>query len=229
MQGEKIKDETLDAAVFGVTVKPSLIQQAVVAQQANKRSVIAHAKDRSAVAGGGRKPWRQKGTGRARHGSSRSPIWRGGGITFGPGKDRNFDQKINRKMKRKAILMCLSDKAANDKIRLLEELSIPEPKTKLIFAILQNLSLRPKNAKASQPASKTTETEKKTTKRKRKKAQRVLVILPKSDASLQRSLRNIPAVTSISANSLNVVDLLRFDTLLMPLATIGEIKKTFVR
>ena len=104
----------LSPKVFGVKVNHDLIHQAVVTQMANERQVIAHTKDRSEVRGGGRKPWAQKGTGRARHGSSRSPIWIGGGVTFGPRNDRNFKMRLNRKMKQNAMLMALSDKAAGD-------------------------------------------------------------------------------------------------------------------
>ena len=102
VKGEEVKEMDLGSAIFGVKVKPELVQQAIVAQQANSRQNLAHAKDRSDVRGGGKKPWRQKGTGRARHGSIRSPLWRGGGATFGPSKTRNFSLKMNKKAKRKS-------------------------------------------------------------------------------------------------------------------------------
>src|SRR3989344_4069126 len=113
LEGKVIKDQQLDEKFFGIKVNPSLIKLAVEAQNANSREVIAHAKGRAEVRGGGRKPWKQKGTGRARHGSSRSPIWVGGGVTFGPTKERNFKKDINKKMKRKAVLMALSTKASD--------------------------------------------------------------------------------------------------------------------
>ena len=112
--GKETKELALNPAVFGVAVKESVVHQVMVAQMANSRVAIAHTKTRAEVRGGGRKPWKQKGTGRARHGSTRSPIWVGGGVTFGPRSDRNFSQKVNKKMKTKALFMCLSDKVNNN-------------------------------------------------------------------------------------------------------------------
>ena len=108
LKGEKIGTTVLPKEIFEVKINPDLIHQIAVSQSANRRRVIAHTKDRSDVSGGGRKPWRQKGTGRARHGSIRSPIWRGGGITFGPTKERVFSQKAPKRMKRKALFMVLT-------------------------------------------------------------------------------------------------------------------------
>ncbi|MDX9893128.1 MAG: 50S ribosomal protein L4 [Patescibacteria group bacterium] len=224
-KGEKVKEVDLNPAIFGLKIKPELVQQAVVIQQANSRQVIAHAKDRSEVSGGGRKPWRQKGTGRARHGSSRSPIWRGGGITFGPTKDRNFSVKMNQKAKQKALLMTLSDKAHNQKIVLIDELSLTEAKTKKFLEILQNLNLRP--TKKSVKKDKTETGEKKQLTKKNNAG--VLVVLPKKDEALVRSIRNLEKVDSIMANSLNVIDVLKKQYLLLPLASITEIEKTFVK
>ena len=119
--GEKIKELELNAKIFGVEVKESVVHQVIVAQMANSREAIAHTKLKSEVRGGGKKPWAQKGTGRARHGSSRSPIWVGGGVTFGPRNIRNFSQKINKKMKTKALFMCLSDKVANNLLTVLDD------------------------------------------------------------------------------------------------------------
>src|SRR3989339_1186928 len=147
MQGTKVKELELAKEIFGVQVNPHIMSQVIVAQQANARKVIADTKDRSEVRGGGRKPWRQKGTGRARHGSIRSPLWRGGGITFGPTNERNFSLKINKKAKRKALLMCLSDKAKNERIILVDNLELAEAKTKKFFQILLNLKLREKKNK----------------------------------------------------------------------------------
>src|SRR3989338_7273411 len=100
-EGEKVKEMDLNPAVFEVAMNNDLVHQAVVAQAANKRKPLAHTKDKGEVRGGGKKPWKQKGTGRARHGSSRSPLWIGGGVTFGPTNERNFSKKINKKMKKK--------------------------------------------------------------------------------------------------------------------------------
>src|SRR3989339_449677 len=109
IEGKNVGTVELPARLFGVEVKPEVVHQVVVGKQSNKRQVLAHTKTRADVSGGGKKPWKQKGTGRARHGSSRSPIWIGGGVTFGPRKDRNFGVKINKKMARKALAMALSD------------------------------------------------------------------------------------------------------------------------
>lgn len=232
--GEKIKEIELNPKVFGLTVKPELIQQAVVSQQANSRQVIAHTKDRSEVAGGGRKPWRQKGTGRARHGSIRSPLWRGGGITFGPTKERNFSVKINKKAKRKAILMSLSDKAANQKIVLVEKLELAEPKTKKFFQILQNLKLREKKEKKLRPqrmenAKKSEEKTKPEDKPKKLKEKSILLVLPQKDEKVQRAARNINRLAFIHANSLNVLDILKSQYLLLPVDSLAVIEKTFVK
>ena len=236
--GEKVKDLELAPDVFGVEVKSEVIQHAVVVQQANARHNIAHAKGRSEVSGGGKKPWRQKGTGRARHGSSRSPIWKGGGVTFGPSKVQNYSLKINKKARRKAILMGLSDKAAHDNVILLDTLAIKEAKTKNFFEILQNLELRNKSVK------KTAKVETKSAKdgsasggkkddqdikvRSGKKLTSILVVLPKKDEKIRRAAHNIVRVNTILADSLNVVDVVKSQKLLIPVDSIEVIQKTFV-
>jgi large subunit ribosomal protein L4 len=137
--GEESGKTKLPDEVFGVEVNPTLLHQAVVVEMANARQVIAHTKGRGEVRGGGRKPWRQKGTGRARHGSRRSPIWKGGGVTFGPTKYRNFKQKINRKMKRAAYLMALSGKAKDGELIVLDALELKQPKTKDMSFVVNTL------------------------------------------------------------------------------------------
>ena len=221
--GETIKDVTFNPAVFGVAVKPALIQQAVVAQQANSRMNLAHTKDKSEVRGGGRKPWQQKGTGRARHGSIRSPLWRGGGITFGPTKYQNFSLKMNKKAKRKAILMGLSDKVANNNFIVLDNLNLTEAKTKKLFEILQNLQLRKKSAKKPAAASKTKAKEVASA----VKANSVLMILPSQDEKIVRAAKNIPKVQTISANSLNVVDVIKHQKIVLSLDAVSTIEKFF--
>src|SRR3990167_3847268 len=129
--GDVIGDVNLPDAIFGLKPKINLIHQAVVAQTANGRKVLAHTKDRSEVRGGGKKPWRQKGLGRARHGSIRSPIWSGGGVTHGPRKEKNYAKKINKKMAKKAFYTVLSAKARDNEIIVLDDLKFAEPKTKL--------------------------------------------------------------------------------------------------
>lgn len=226
--GEKVKDMELIPEVFGIEVKPEVIQHAVVVQQANARHNIAHAKGRSEVSGGGKKPWRQKGTGRARHGSSRSPIWKGGGVTFGPSKVQNYSLKINKKAKRKAILMGLSDKAAHDNVILLDKLVIKEAKTKNFFEVLQNLELR---SKAVNNSTKTETKKKDATNEKTKlvrKLNSILVVLPKKDENIRRAANNITRVNTILADSLNVVDVVKSQKLLIPVDSIEVIQKTFV-
>ncbi|PIZ95165.1 MAG: 50S ribosomal protein L4 [Candidatus Magasanikbacteria bacterium CG_4_10_14_0_2_um_filter_37_12] len=119
--GEKAGSAELDETVFGVSPKKDVVHQVYLAHEANARQPWAHSKDKSEVRGGGKKPWKQKGTGRARHGSIRSPIWKGGGVTFGPLNTRNYKQKINKKMNKLALRMCLSEKLLEEKMILLEE------------------------------------------------------------------------------------------------------------
>jgi large subunit ribosomal protein L4 len=197
--GEVIGEQELSAAVFGVAPNVALVHQAVVAQQANSRVVIAHTKGRGEVRGGGRKPWQQKGTGRARAGSIRSPLWKGGGVTFGPTKERNFKQKINKKMKRKALLMVLSDKVKDEKLVVLDKLELPEIKTKKMNEILKKLPL----------------------------VGRRLVILEKSDDKIIKSLRNLPKVEYLRADSLNVLEVIKANSLLVTQAGIKIIEKIY--
>ncbi len=204
LTGKEVGEQTLPTTIFGVKVKPELVQQAVVAQQANSRSAIAHTKGRGEVRGGGRKPWKQKGTGRARHGSTRSPIWIGGGVTFGPTNQRNFALDINKKMKKKALAMVLSDKVAHDRIIFIDTLEIPEGKTK---NLKQGLATLPSKTK------------------------KVLVVTDAAHDKVIRAARNLDRVQTIAVNSLNVVDLLRYEWLIVPqtlvdrMASIYSIKK----
>jgi len=190
---EAVKELTLEAKVFKVQPKIELLHQAVVAQQANERQVLAHTKDRSEVRGGGKKPWKQKGTGRARAGSSRSPIWIGGGVTFGPRKDRNFKQKINQKMKQKAILMALSDKVAQQTLVVLDQLQFTEYKTKKLNNLLNSL-------------------EKKVLKNERRN---ILVINDSKDEKIKYSGRNLENVKIINLENINLLDLLNYQNLLL--------------
>jgi len=136
-EGKKDKEIILPKEIFEVPMNLDLVHQIVVSQMASKRQIPAHAKDRSEVRGGGKKPWRQKGTGRARHGSIRSPLWKGGGVTFGPTKNRVFKKRIPKKMRRKALLMVLSAKAKNNFLIVLSELKLEKTKTKTISQILK--------------------------------------------------------------------------------------------
>lgn len=170
----------LDDELFGVAVKASLIHEVIVAQDANSRQMSAHVKDRSQVSGTGKKPWKQKGTGRARHGSARSPIWSGGGVTFGPNALRNFFKKINKKVRRKAIAMVLSDRAKNDAFIVLEQYGMDSAKTS-DFAKIR---------KALPGAGKST-----------------LVVTTENEQSVVKAAKNLPKTTTISAKSLNARDL----------------------
>lgn len=205
-QGEKIGQMELPAKIFGAPINLDLVHQAVMAQMANVRQVLAHTKDRSEVRGGGRKPWRQKGTGRARHGSIRSPIWRGGGVTFGPTKQRVFAKKINQKMKQQALLMGLSSKLRDQELILLDKLELTEAKTKQMAGIINNLK----------------------TKLGKDLNKGVLIVLAKPDCLITRASRNIPKIKTLIADSLNIKDVLSFKYLLLLQGAIKIIEKTYL-
>jgi len=189
LKGEKIGMTLLPKEIFNLKVNPDLIHQVVVSQIANRRSVIAHTKERWEVRGGGKKPWRQKGTGRARHGSIRSPLWRGGGVTFGPTKERVFKKKINKKIKRKALFMAFSAKAKNNLLIILDKLELDRAKTKLMAKILEKL---PCDRKSS------------------------LIALPTVDKNIILATRNLPEVETIEVRNLNCLDLLSLKYLILP-------------
>lgn len=205
--GEEAGQTMLPSEIFGIKMNSDLIHQVVVSQMANRRRVIAHTKDRSEVSGGGRKPWRQKGTGRARHGSIRSPLWYHGGVTFGPTKERNFKKEIPQKMKRLALFMVLSEKVKNDLLILLDELKLEKTKTKLMAKIIKNLKLKIKNFKNSS----------------------CLIILPKIEKNLILATRNMPNMETVQAKDLNALDLLSFKYLIMPKESVEIIKETFLK
>lgn len=190
---EPLKDLELPAKVFGVEANNELLHQAVVAQMANARQVLADTKGRAEVSGGGKKPWKQKGTGRARAGSSRSPIWIGGGVTFGPTSDRNFKKKINQKMKQKALFMVLSDKLATEALVVLENLDFTEYKTKKFNEIL-------------------TKIEKNVLKNERRN---VLVVNESNEEKAKYSGRNLQGVKIINAENINLLDLLNYKNLVI--------------
>ncbi len=185
-KAENIGKVDLPDRIFNLEMNSDLVHQIVTSQRSNKRQVIAHAKGRGEVRGGGKKPWRQKGTGRARHGSTRSPIWVGGGITFGPTSDRNFKEKINKKMKRKALLMTLSDKITEDKLIVLDHFAMTEYKTSRIIKMLKHLPVTGS----------------------------LLFIIPVSDSVLVKSASNIPKVSTTSVSTLNIFDVIKSGTLL---------------
>jgi len=206
-KAEELKDLSLDDKIFGVKANNELLNQAVVSQRANTRQVLAHTKDRSEVSGGGKKPWKQKGTGRARAGSNRSPIWIGGGVTFGPTKERNFKKKINQKMKQKALLMALSDKVATKSLLILDKLELTEYKTKAFDAVLSSL-------------------EKKVLKNERRN---ILVINAGSRNQIFYSGRNLTGVKIINQNNINLLDLLSHRYLLVTEDVIKTWEKKYIK
>lgn len=198
---EKIKEIVLPKEIFEVPLNEDLVHQVVLVQRSAQRQNTAKVKDRSEVSGGGRKPWRQKGTGRARAGSIRSPLWRGGGVTFGPTTERVYKKKIPKKMRRKALFMVLSEKAKRGLIYVLEDLSLKEIKTKIAKQILERFV----------------------------KDESCLIVLPEVDRKIILSFRNIPKVETIQARDLNVLTLLSFKYLLILYPSIQVIKDTFLK
>lgn len=205
--GEKIGQTRLPSEIFNIGINPDLVHQVVVSQMANRRKVIAHTKTRGEVSGGGRKPWAQKGLGRARHGSIRSPIWRHGGVVFGPRKEKIFKKKIPKKMKRKALFMVLSAKVKNSLLILLDKLKMDQPKTKLMAQIIENLKSKIENFKKGS----------------------ILIALPELDKNIILATRNLPQADTIQAKDLNALDLLSFKYLIMPKECINVIKETFLK
>lgn len=197
-QGEAAGSVKLPENIFGLKWNSDLVHQVVTAMQANARQPVAHTKDRSEVRGGGKKPWRQKGTGRARHGSSRSPIWRHGGITFGPRKDRDYTQKINRKMRAKALSVVLSKKYADGNMLFLSDITIAEPKTKVARGLLSTWG----GIKGHEGVA---------TRRKNG----VYLILPKADSNVKKSFQNMGNVLVGTAGALNPLDLLLYKHILV--------------
>jgi large subunit ribosomal protein L4 len=210
-EGNQIGDEELKGEIFGVAVKQGLVQQAVEAQLANQRKAIAHTKGRSEKRGGGRKPWRQKGTGRARHGSIRSPLWKGGGITFGPTKEASFKKKINKKAKRKALLMSLSDKVKSNKLFILEDLKLEEAKTKKLREVLNKLI---------------TTINKGLDKKTENKDSILLVVKPRDQLVFQAS-RNLPRLKVLVASSMNIYDILKYKYIFLTKKGLEIVYKTF--
>ena len=206
-EGKEVETTLLPKEIFGLKVNPDLVHQVVVSQMANRRKVIAHAKGRAEVRGGGKKPWQQKGTGRARVGSIRSPLWRGGGVTFGPTKERVFKKKINKKMRKIAFFMTLSVKAKNNLLLILDKLSLKQPKTKSMTKIIENWKSEIKNFKEGS----------------------CLIALPRKDENIIRATRNIPNLQTIEARNLNALDLLSFKYLIILKETIKVIKETFLK
>jgi len=203
-KGEKTAKIDLPKEIFELEINPDLIHQVVLSQQSNRRQGTAKAKGRGEVSGGGKKPWRQKGTGRARHGSIRSPLWVGGGVTFGPTTEKNYKKIIPVKMRRKAMLQVLSAKAKENLVLVLDKIDplADAPKTKEMAKILNKLFLKKGSG---------------------------LVILPKMEKNIILSVRNIPKADTMQAKDLNALDLLNYKYVLMLQESIDVIKNTFVK
>ena len=189
-KGKEAKKIDLPSEIFEIAWNGDLMHDVIVSMMSNSRSNTAHAKDRSEVRGGGKKPWRQKGTGRARVGSNRSPIWRGGGITFGPRNERNYEKKINKKVKAKALGMILSQKAKDGELILIDSLETAEGKTKEAAAILNAIA---SNEKLSKVTS--------------KKRNAALIALNTRNEKTEKSFRNISNTRLDLAQNMNIVDL----------------------
>lgn len=190
----------LPKEIFEVPMNSDLIHQVVVSQMGNRRQVIAHAKGRAEVSGGGIKPWKQKGTGRARSGSNTSSIWVGGGVSHGPTKDRNFKKILPKNIKRKALFVALSDKAREGMFVVAESLQLKEAKTKEARNLLKSVGI----------------------------TQSCLVVLPKMEKNTILAMRNLPKISTIQAKDLNCLDVVSSKYLLTDKEGIEEIKKTFL-
>ena len=197
MEGKEVGSLELNDAIFGVEVNEHLVHMAVLQQLANNRQGTQKAKTRSEVSGGGRKPWRQKGTGHARQGSTRSPQWTGGGVVFAP-KPRDYSFKMNKKEKRIALLSALSSKVAESKIVVLDEFKLDEIKTKKFVEVMNNL-----------------------------KVENALVVLEGENKNVVLSGRNIPSVKVTATNEINTYDVLKYTTLVVTKAAVEKLEEVY--
>ncbi len=188
----------LPESIFGVPIRPHLLHQTVIMQLNNRRSGTASTKTRGLVRGSGRKPWRQKGTGRARVGSIRSPIWTGGGTTFGP-QPRDYSYRLPKKARREALLSALSLRRKDEKIIVIDKLELAETKTKLMLEVLKNLGV-----------------------------ESALIVIHESDEKVERSARNLGTVKVLRAEGLNVYDILRYEHLVLTEQALGVIEERLV-
>ncbi len=196
-EGTELDNITLNEDIFAEDINEHVVHKVVTAQLAAKRRGTASTKERHEVSGGGRKPWRQKGTGRARHGSIRSPLWVGGGVTFGP-KPKSHKKKVNKKTKKLALRSILSAKLAEEELMIVDEVSFSRPKTRDAKEFLQNLGVEDK---------------------------KVLVILPEKDKNTYLSMRNLPDVKTMVLEAINAYDLLDNDMIIMPEAALSDLEE----
>lgn len=201
-EGSQAGEMTLPKEIFQVPLNADLVHQVLISQTANKRQVPAHTKTRGEVRGGGRKPWRQKGTGRARHGSIRSPLWKGGGVTGGPRNDKVYEKDIPKKMKKKALYMVLSEKVKNNLLVILDTMEMEQAKTKAMATMIKKLPV----SNASR-----------------------LIAYNNGDKKIFLASRNIAKTGASETRNLNVVDLLNYKYLLISKDGIKEIEKTLAK
>ena len=197
MEGKEVDKIELNDSIFGVEVNEHLVHMAVLQQLANKRQGTQKAKTRSEVRGGGRKPWRQKGTGHARQGSTRSPQWTGGGVVFAP-TPRDYSFKLNKKEKRAALKSALTSRVVENKFVVVDELKMDEIKTKKFAEVLKNLQV-----------------------------EKALVVLNEMDEKVIASAANIPTVKTAQTNELNVFDVLKYDTVVVTKAAVETIEEVY--
>ena len=197
MEGKEVDKIELNDSIFGVEINEHLVHMAVLQQLANKRQGTQKAKTRSEVRGGGRKPWRQKGTGHARQGSTRSPQWTGGGVVFAP-TPRDYSFKLNKKEKRAALKSALTSRVVENKFVVVDELKLDEIKTKKFVHVLKNLNV-----------------------------EKALVVLNDMDEKVIASAANIPTVKTTQTNELNVFDVLKYDTVVVTKAAVATIEEVY--
>ena len=197
MEGKEVDKFELNDSIFGVEINEHLVHMAVLQQLANKRQGTQKAKTRSEVRGGGRKPWRQKGTGHARQGSTRSPQWTGGGVVFAP-TPRDYSFKLNKKEKRAALKSALTSRVVENKFVVVDELKLDEIKTKKFVEVLKNLNV-----------------------------EKALVVLNDMDEKVIASAANIPTVKTTQTNELNVFDVLKYDTVVVTKAAVATIEEVY--
>ncbi len=197
--GQKVSERTLKEEVFSGEIKPHLIHEVVKMQLANRRAGTAATKNRSAVRGGGKKPWRQKGTGRARVGTIRSPLWRGGGVVFGP-MPRDYSYKVPKKVRKGALRSAVLLKAQEEKLLIVDKLELKEAKTREFVQMMRDLSI-----------------------------QEALIVIPERDEVLERASRNVPRIKVLVVEGLNVYDIMRYDTLVMTQPALEKLEGVLAR
>ncbi|MBR6800432.1 MAG: 50S ribosomal protein L4 [Eubacteriaceae bacterium] len=196
-EGAVVGSVELNEDIFAIEPKPYVVHQAVVAYLANQRQGTQSAKTKAEVSGSGKKPWRQKGTGRARVGTKRNPVWYHGGVAFAP-KPRDYDQKLNKKMRRLAMKSVFSSKASEGEIKFIDALTFEAPKTKEMVQVLSNLNCK-----------------------------KTLVVIAENDANVVKSVRNIPTANCTLVNTLNVYDMLNCDDMIITTAALEKIQEVY--